>query len=258
MTADPHKDFGPIAADYVFFETYATEAEQDVRAYMARLAGLAKAKGAVRWLDFGCGSGTFTARLFKAAGIPPERLELTLVEPVESARQQAVQRLAPFTRSPIAASASLTDIARGPFDLVLANHVFYYVSDLKGHVSRLIGGLSPTGLFLTALAGWTNALLEFWSTGFRLLGCKVPYHTSEDLEANLRELGVSYQKEQVPYDLAFPDSEENRMTIIRFLLADHLERIPPQPLLALFDKYSHAGRIEIRTACEHFAIGSGR
>lgn len=38
MSKNPAKDFGPIADDYAFFETHATEAEQDVRAYGERLA----------------------------------------------------------------------------------------------------------------------------------------------------------------------------------------------------------------------------
>jgi hypothetical protein len=29
MSKNPAKDFGPIADDYAFFETHATEAEQD-------------------------------------------------------------------------------------------------------------------------------------------------------------------------------------------------------------------------------------
>jgi hypothetical protein len=70
----------------------------------------------------------------------------------------------------------------------------------------------------------------------------------------LKELGAVYLKRQTAYELAFPDTEENRMRIIRFLLADHLERMPHQPLLKLFDPYSLAGRIVIRTASDHFTV----
>jgi hypothetical protein len=31
MTKSPAKDFGPIADDYAFFETHATEAERDAQ-----------------------------------------------------------------------------------------------------------------------------------------------------------------------------------------------------------------------------------
>ena len=107
---------------------------------------------------------------------------------------------------------------------------------------------------MAAIASRTNALIEFWIKGFRLLGQEVPYHTSEDVEAVLQELGAVYQKQQVAYELAFPDTEANRMRIVRFLLADHLAQMPHQPLLELFDRYSRSGRIVIRTASDHFTV----
>jgi hypothetical protein len=93
---------------------------------------------------------------------------------------------------------------------------------------------------------------------FGMLGRDVPYHTWEDVESALEELGVAYQKQQVPYELTFPDTQENRMRIIRFLLADRLEQMPQQPLLELFDQYSRSGQINIRTASDHFTIRSNR
>src|SRR5215475_2884278 len=100
MTNNPAKDFGPIADDYAFFETHATEPENDARAYVENLAGLVPKEGPICLLDFGCGSGNFTARFLQEAGWPPARLRLTLVEPVESARRQAVARLAHYTEHP--------------------------------------------------------------------------------------------------------------------------------------------------------------
>jgi SAM-dependent methyltransferase len=82
---NPEKDFGPIADDYAFFENHATEAEQDARAYLDRLRDVVPSEGVLRMLDFGCGTGTFTAQFLQRAGWPPERLQLTLVDPVESA-----------------------------------------------------------------------------------------------------------------------------------------------------------------------------
>jgi SAM-dependent methyltransferase len=257
MSENPQKDFGLIAGDYVFFETHATEAEQDARAYAAQLARMATTDGTVRMLDFGCGTGSFTARLLEQTGWPPERLRLTLVEPVDSVRRQAAARLASFSSVPVVESPALPAGTVGCFDLVLANHVFYYVPDLKALLSRLIDALSSSGLFLTAVGGRTNALFKFWTTGFELINRNIPYNTSEDVEAALQEQGADYQKEQVSYELTFPDTEENRLKILRFLLADHLVQMPRRPLLDLFDRHAHAGRIEIRTACEHFTVRPG-
>lgn len=55
-------------------------------------------------------------------------------------------------------------------------------------------------------------------------------------------MGAAHTPE-VPYELSFPDSDENRMRIIRFLLADHLAQMPQQPLLERFDQFSRAGRM---------------
>src|SRR5262249_31112409 len=100
MGDNPSKDFGPIADDYAFFETHATEAEEDSVAYVERLQGIVPAAGPIRVLDFGCGSGKFTARFIQRASWPPDRLRLTLVEPVEEARSQAVAALTGYTAHP--------------------------------------------------------------------------------------------------------------------------------------------------------------
>lgn len=254
MDTNAAKDFDSIADDYVFFERHATEAQEDAGVYLRQVAGIATTSGAVRMLDFGCGSGAFTMRFLELTGWAPDRLQLTLVDPAVSVRRQALARLAPFTAAPIADSDGLPcDLGEG-FDVVLSNHALYYVTDLEGTLSRLIGALAPTGVLLAAVAARTNALIEFWIAGFKLMGREVPYNTSEDVERVLQALGANYAKRQVAYRLSFPDTDENRMRIIRFLLADHLAHMPLSPLLQMFDRYSHGGRIEIHTDSDHFTL----
>ncbi len=254
MTKNPAKDFGLIAEDYAFFETHATEAQEDARAYAQRLAGIVPAEGAIRLLDFGCGSGSFTARLIDEAGWPPWRLRLSLVEPVDAARRQAVARLARYSDHPLVDSATLPSDTAGRFDVVLANHVFYYVPNLDAHLSALVDALAPSGVLVTAIAPRSNALIEIWIAGFRLLGREIPYNTSEDVESSLRRLGAEYRQRQVGYALTFADTEANRMNILRFLLADHLAQMPRKPLLDLFDRYSQSGQIKIQTSSDHYTI----
>jgi SAM-dependent methyltransferase len=255
MSKNPAKDFGEIASEYSFFEQHATEAQEDARAYQAHVATVRPADGIVNMLDFGCGSGTFTARFLEHTDWPPEHLRLTLVEPAESVRRQAVTRLAPFTASPIVESSALPVTLAGRFDIVLANHVFYYVPNLENTVRQLIGALAPTGVGLTAIAARTNVVLsELWFAAFKLLGREVPYNTSEDVEVALRAVNANYEKYQVPYKLSFPDSVENRMRIIHFLMTDHLAELPQQLLLEWFDQFSRAGRIEIRTESDHYTL----
>jgi SAM-dependent methyltransferase len=253
MSKNAAKDFDAIADDYSFFETHSSEAQDDARVYAEQLQAFSS-KSAVRMLDFGCGSGSFTVRLLKLLNWPPERLRLTLVELAGEVRKLAMDRLARFTDAPIDDSATLPTGIDGGFDFVLANHVMYYVPDLKGHLQKLIDSLDSSGVLLTAIAGRSNALIEFWLKGFALLGKEVPYHVSEDVETALQELGANYEKQEVLYELTFPDTEENRMHIIRFLLADHLVKMPLEPLMALFDKYCRAGQIEMRTSSEHYTV----
>jgi len=254
MRKNPVKDFGPIADDYAFFERHATEAEEDARSYLERLRDIAPADGPIRMLDFGCGSGSFTARLLREAKWPAERLRLTLVEPAELARRQAVGQLAGYTSTPIADSSAVPAGSTASFDIVLANHSLYYVPDLRRELARLIDALFHPGIFLCAIAGRANALIQLWITAFGLLGSEIPYHTSEDVEKALQELGAEHDKHQVSFELTFPDSEENRMRIIRFLLADHLSQMPLDSLLASFDRYSRSGRIRVPTTSDHFTI----
>ncbi|MGB0971945.1 MAG: class I SAM-dependent methyltransferase [Mycobacterium sp.] len=254
MSKNPAKDFSEIASDYMFFEQHATEALEDARAYQEHVAAIDPAGPVINFLDFGCGSGTFTARFVEQAGWSPEQLRLTLVEPADSVRRQAVARLARFTATPAAESSALPAALDAGFDLVLANQVLYYVADLEDTVRRLIAALAPTGLFLTAIGARTNVLMEFLIAAFKLLGREMPYNTSEDVEIVLHGLNANYEKRPVSYELSFSDSDENRMRIIRFLLADHLAQLPYKPLLERFDQFSRDGRIEIRTQTDHFTV----
>lgn len=247
MSDNPAKDFGAIADDYSFFERHATEAREDVRAYAEELRGLLPAAGVLRMLDFGCGTGGFTERLLDELGWQAEQVALTLVEPVDSVRRQAVERLASYSGTPIVDSATLPGEGSGQFDLILANHVLYYVPNLRAELAKLVG---------SAIAGRSNALIQFWIAAFAKLGRDVPYHVAEDVERALQELGASYAKRSVAYELTFEDSEANRMRILRFLLADYLPLLPREFLLGLFDQHSRSGRVEIETASNHILLRS--
>jgi len=251
---DPAKDFDAIADDYTFFETHATEAAHDARAYVSRLKSVLTAGQKIRLLDFGCGTGTFTSRLIHTAGWQPGSIELTLVEPADEARRAAVNRLTELSSEPIRESAQLPTVITEKYDVVLANHVFYYVPELLSILHQLVNVVAPSGVFMTAIAGRANPLIQFWLAAFQLINQPAPYHTSEDVESALTRLNVPYQKEQAPYELVLADSRENRMRLIRFLLANHLAAMPQEKLLAFFDQFAHAGHIEIQTASDHYTI----
>jgi trans-aconitate 2-methyltransferase len=244
---DPSKDFTPIRDDYDFFADNSTEADADLDAYAERLRSFDPPAGPVRMLDFGCGPGSFTARFLDRAGWGADRLDLALVEPSAAYRRQAVGRLGAMTRRPIRAWAALPPDSGAAFDVILSNHALYYVPELEEALDRLVRAMAPRGLFLAAVAGRDNALVDLWFCGFPLVGRPVPYHTAEDVGAALARRGRAFERRDVRYELHFPDTEGNRLKILRFLFGEHLAALPRAVVLGFFDRYASAGRVEMRT-----------
>lgn len=251
MTA---KDFGPIESDYEFFMAHATEAANDVAEYARELAGFARDRAAIRLLDYGCGNGEFSQRFLSTMRWPPHQLQLTLVEPVAHQRAQAAQRLAQFSGQSLTSGERLEATPGGPFDLIVSNHALYYVDDLHATLQALVDALAPDGRLLLAIAGFDNMLCGLWKIGFALLGKPVPYHTAEDVEAELQRDSLAFRRTESPYLLRFPDTDENRQKILRFLFGDYLAAIGPQHMLEEFDRYVFEGHVEIHTHSYHYAV----
>jgi SAM-dependent methyltransferase len=249
---DPSKDFTPIQNDYAFFETHATEAEADLDAYAERLGSFEPPAGAIRMLDFGCGPGSFTARFLDRVGWRGDRVDLALVEPSSAFRQQAVERLTPLTTRPIRAWGELPAESAEGFDLILSNHVLYYVPELATTLDRVARSLTANGLFMTAISGRENTLVDFWFRAFPLIGRPVPYQTAEDVDIALSGLDRPLERRATRYDLVFPDTEDNRLKILRFLFGEHLATLPLAELLSYFDPLATQGRIEIHTGNMQF------
>ncbi len=251
---DPSKDFTPIRDDYEFFATQSDEAEQDLNAYAERLGTFAIPARPIRMLDFGCGPGTFTRRFLRRMGWGRDRLELTLVEPSAAYREQAVEHLGATSERPIRALNSLPDGEARAFDLILSNHVLYYVPELDATLGRIIGTLDRDGLFLTAIAGRDNSLVDLWYRSFAIIGRPVPYQDAEHVADALQRLGVPFEAAKVRYSLEFPDAEENRWSILRFLLGEHLAAMPRSRVLDLFEPYSVDGRVVMHTGNMQYYI----
>jgi trans-aconitate 2-methyltransferase len=252
MTMPTTKPFAGIRADYTFFQNHATEAAADLRAYLPRLEQLTRTRS-LRMLDFGCGDGEFTAELLSQAEFNKDELNLSLVEPDDLYRCQALARVQRFSEETVQAWPALPADG-GPFDFVLANHVFYYVPELEVMIRAVLDALSPNGIFIAAMAGRRNTLIQFWERCFALIDKPIPFHTAEDFAGTLTRLGEQYEPMDVHYRLTFPDGTENRLSILRFLLGDYFENIPRQPMLSLFDPFTDHGTVTMPLVHEHFAI----
>jgi trans-aconitate 2-methyltransferase len=248
------KDFGPIESDYAFFMSHATEAESDAAEYARELARFPEGRESIEWLDFGCGAGDFTERLALLLNWPPQKVRLTLIEPVRHQREEAARRLTQFSQHPIHGLEKLPEIPEPRFDLVLSNHVLYYVNDLTQTLDQLCGSLCPGGKLLLAMAGWDNALMQLWQIGFGMLGKPVPYFAAEDVETELSRKGTQHRKTKADYQLRFANTLENRLKILRFLFADHLQEMPTDRLLKEFDRSVRGDDVEVNTHSYHFTI----
>ena len=248
------KDFGPIESDYAFFMAHATEAENDAAQYVRELRTFDAGRDRIRLLDFGCGSGDFSHRLLNALRWSPQVLDLTLMEPVPQHRERARLRLAEFSARPVRVLERLDDAPEERFDLIISNHVLYYVDDLEGTLAQLAARLDSGGRLLLAIAGWTNPLMELWQTGFELLGRAPPYHGAEDVAAALYRRQRDFRTARVPYSLRFPNRNEHRLSILRFLFGEHLRQMPMPALLAEFDRFVRGELIVIEADCLHFVV----
>ncbi|MDD3581368.1 MAG: methyltransferase domain-containing protein [Desulfobacca sp.] len=251
---DSRKHFDAIHDDYIFFAEHATEAEQDVNHYLPHVRSLVESGELVRLLDFGCGAGEFLDRFLSGAGFRPNRLTIALVEPDDVYRQQAVTRTQAFTTASVAAWPSLPTEVQDYFHLALSNHVLYYVVDLDETLRQILNALTVGGLFLMAIAGSQNVLMQFIERCFALLHQPLPYYRAEEVDASLARLGIAFQKYNVPYQIDFSDTQENRLKILRFLLGNHFAEMDQREALKLFDAYSNDGRIVIHTFHNHYVI----
>jgi SAM-dependent methyltransferase len=254
MCQTSRKPFALIHDAYAFFQQHATETEADIQAYLPHLRAVAPGDQPLRMLDVGCGDGQFTAALLARAPWTPSRLRLALVEPDDVYRHQAVVRLQSFTTRPVQAWPALPAPLHACFDLVVVNHVLYYVPDLDGALAALLRALASPGLFLAAMAGQTNAMAQLCRRCFDVLGKPYPFHTAEDCEAALARLGAAYGTEDVHYELVFPDTAENRLCMGRFLLGGDVHAVPRPVLLQCFDPYALAGHIAMRLVHKHFMV----
>lgn len=254
MPESTRKSFADLHDDYAFFEAHATEARAGVASWRPHLREAASRPGPLRMLDFGAGSGSYLAMVLEDLGLDPSRLRLALVEPDEGFRALAVERLGRFTAHPVEVWPLQ---APGEYDLVLSHHVLYYVPDLAATLRWLAAALAPGGRMLLAQGGGRNGLNVIMRRGFDLLGEPPPYMFSEDTEAELRRSGVPYRREDVPSEVRFPDSEENRWRILRFLLGEHAARVPAAEALAAFDSFLEGSEVVLRSVDDLFVVTGG-
>ena len=87
-----------------------------------------------------------------------------------------------------------------------------------------------------------------------MIGKPFPFQISEGFEAALADLGEAYCAEEVHYEVVFPDAEETRLSMERFLMGSDSDADPRQAILEGFEPHSSGGRIAIQVAHTHFTV----
>ncbi len=247
------RDFGPILDDYSFYLEHSTEEEADRFAIMGKVLQKIDRNSMVRMLDFGCGNGLFTSRILDWVQQPPEHLELVLVDIGEKIRLEAMAKLQPFSQYQIQAADQIPQKS-SPFDIIIANHVLYYIDNLDQVIQKMWNLVKRNGTFFISIAGNDNTLIDLWKLGFDEIEKPLPYHISEDIEQILQKGIIPYQKKSIDFEIQLQDSRENRLRMIRFLFSDHISSLPLTPLINFFDKYAAAGQIFIQTSHDLYIL----
>lgn len=251
--SDSEKVFDRIANEYEFFMDHSTESRCDLEAYQLTFQNHSFPNRPLRVLDYGCGTGRFTAKWIDRLASKTTAVEISLLEPARQQLNEAAQRLASRSITPVVTFGDLANLS-GCYDLIVANHCFYYVPDVTHSLRRLVATLDQQGLLIVAISGQDNVLIQLWQQGFASIDEAVPYHTAETVENACRDLGLDAVPRDLTYQISFADSRAHRETMLRFLFDKHLARMPLDPLVAFFDRFSHQGQINIETTSRQWNI----
>ena len=251
-TEEPKVDYADVRDDFEFFLSHSTETTAQIAAMVPHLNRLSDHAGPARFLDFGCGTGDFTAELLSTLDTPPRNLDLFLVEPVREHRRRAETALSPFSSHVSESVPYLDDLTGRAFDLILANHSVYYLS--RSEVPELVDRVADTGMLIIALQHSGNALARIWLKSCQLSGEAFPFLFADDVEEVFHAKSIPYDREMIAYRIEFPDTPENRYRVLHFLFGTYLDRIPRNRALTFFDPYMHAGSIRIDTEYPHMIV----
>ena len=246
-------NFDNVLEDYNFFVTHSDEFENEINTYSQVLSDL-NTNQEIKMLDHGSADGKFAAQLLTKLNWPKENLKLTLLEPGETGRLEAVEKLNAFTSNSIPSFHCLKEMPEHYFNFILSNHVLYYIEDLSAEISRLTGSLATPGILLIAMTDSYNPIIKIWKKGFEITDQTFPYHLSIDVKSVLEEMNLLFEIKKVDYEISFPDTKENRTKILRFLFSDHFPYLPINSLLETFSEHSSNGKIHIPTYHDLYVI----
>lgn len=213
------KNFSEIITDYHFFEDHSDEALQLLLRYQSIITDIEEQRPIIKMVDFGCGDGRFLKSLVaKTSFRDQSQIQLTLVEPDISSRILATNRLSHYFKGKVNwLSHDLKGIDQN-YNLILANHVLYYVDDLRATLMKLMASLAYGGRMILTLSRFDHPLTRLVDSLAQFKGQTSPFYSSVQLFHILYQYGFYYETYDVPSVLRFQNTEKNRNQIVNFAL----------------------------------------
>lgn len=231
------KNFDEILDDYNFFARHSTEAEVGADAIASILQSKYVGSCSIDLLDFGCGDGKFLSTLFQNEKLKSTQTSVVLFDPSIESIKQSKDNLASLNFKSVMSTTAFSVISDRKFDIILANHVLYYVENLNSIVSDLSSCLKPNGKMIAVMATNDNDLIKFWFEAFALLGRSVPYHLYEDISKAFTGTQLSRMEVPIEARVVFNDTKVNRIKMAKFLTGSYFGNFDQDKLLSLFDTY---------------------
>ncbi|MFK8137906.1 MAG: class I SAM-dependent methyltransferase [Bdellovibrionales bacterium] len=194
-------------------------------------------------LDFGCGSGEFASQYI--VYLKEKISSFSAVEPVLENHASIDKNIAAgMELKPIKSFGDICDIPEETlFDLIVSNHVLYYVPDISKTVDNLVSKIKNNGFLLITMASPENTLIKFWQKSFSKIGISIPFNQNTDLMSTLEERRIKFQTKKIEAGLDFSDTSQNRIKIGKFLLGDYFYKINEKEISYFFEEYSKNGRV---------------
>ncbi len=249
------KDFSSITNAYKFFKEHSTEYEANRHEIILKLEQSKLLERGISILDFGGGDGELLSDLYSKTDINKFDPKLYIFEPVENYQESAKSKLALVGYNNLVVLEKIDELPDATLDLILVNHVLYYVENLDQTISKLRSKLNENGQLWILMADENNSADQLWEVFFEKLGMKVPYFLTNDLRFILDDQSVQYlETREIKSTFFFKNSNENRSSLVRFLLGNYSERFNDETIKEAVSCYEEGSDIRLPLSDSLFAI----
>ncbi|MFK8136877.1 MAG: methyltransferase domain-containing protein [Bdellovibrionales bacterium] len=240
------KDFNPIDEAYTFFLKHSNESRLGILAMRTKAVEIFKKNTKSRVLDFGSGDGKVISKLFSGKDFVGNRLFVDLVEPAKIPMNRSEKLLANFPAKNIGRYSHLDKIdSEVRYDLILVNHVAYYVSSLSKTIESLYSRLTDGGSIVLIMGNSQNDLVRMSSRIFEKSKIDKKFHDISDLISILDRGGYFYSVEHLNGYLRFTANKNSVDHINRFVLGNEYVSLKNEGLKYI-QNFERNGVIEMK------------